>query len=166
MPSTSCPGCSLRFDFELHDMHTAFECSKCHAVFTPGGGIVAKESPEPAVEAIEDGAHHSPPPQRGRGRAPRQAERASSSEREYRPEPWFFRFLEIIAPLLIWVHIIGATTWVINHTIRLASVQTSDFGIALLVYGWAAYITFVSVLLICQALILLAVDIGRSLRNR
>lgn len=50
MPSTTCPSCGFRVEFGLYELNAEFTCRKCQAVFTPFGGIVGRQAPEPAPQ--------------------------------------------------------------------------------------------------------------------
>src|SRR5437870_44038 len=54
MPTTTCPRCKRGISFEMHEMHTVFECASCRCKFTHLSGAVddARQSPNQSVQKV------------------------------------------------------------------------------------------------------------------
>jgi hypothetical protein len=146
MPTyTSCPNCGRSIAYEPHEQDNVFECAACNTRFTLTGG------------RVDDRPASAPTP-----------EPAPSVGVEDEPEPWFYRYLEGFAVVLMVLAAIGTLAqlglmlYVLGPVWRLGD---GCWGLVVLLLGLVCIAVWLLVLVAQIALIRLAVDAGRNVRE-
>jgi hypothetical protein len=143
---TNCPHCGRQqIPFEVHERDKLLECAECGGKFTPSGGVV----PALQLSAREEKTAKDDP--------------LFTFEA---PEPWYYRFLGKYAYFLMWIGIgfsvltSGAVTWAAADFDDVPSFLVS------LCLIWVGCLLSVLSCVFATALILLAVDVARNIRDK
>lgn len=178
MPTVTCPGCHRKLAVPFDRLTTVIECPACQVEFNASTG-------QTVAAGLGDNQTQPPPVRRTRrAEDPEQGEPERSEQPEWRPpgmdiepqrftlsdfspEPWYYRFLETYAKVVLWLGIVliacGAL-WSLISAIRAAEINASLAAITILFTLMAAGAAVLS-LLLAVAFILLAVDAARNLRE-
>jgi hypothetical protein len=134
-------------DFEPDEIDTTFECARCNGRFTPRDGLPRPETVRPVIAQVPDEEDGLP---------------VSYADE---PEPWYYRFLEAYAKVVlilgIMLIVLGALLYVVSVAITRSVVDAAPATVLAAIWAVLALIA----LLLVVAFILLAVDAARNLRE-
>jgi hypothetical protein len=144
---TNCPHCGRQqIPFEAHELDKLLECAECGGKFTPSGGA----APALQLSAREEKTTKDEP--------------LFSFEN---PEPWYYRFLGKYVYVFMWIGIgfsvftCGVATWAVAADFD----DLPSFLVSLCLI-WVGCLLWVLGCVFATALILLAVDAARNIRDK
>jgi hypothetical protein len=123
----ACPGCGRKISLASHELSILIECAGCATCFVPSqlGQADAPQAPAPAE------------PSPNRPVSPSDGEEDDLEEIDgVPPEPWFYRFLEIVTKVGLALNLIGIglgvclwLLWVLRVVVALATAKPDDSGL-------------------------------------
>jgi len=167
---TKCPSCGARGKVPDQARGQRVKCPSCGSPFT-----AEFNSPFENLDAPAELPYTSPPPVRERpARDPDQFSELVNSSSASNPkaeagEPWFYRYLVVVAYAMMILTAIGSALWLIAAIFLLVRTRLVDNDKTFAAVAEASYL--VSWFITCvvaafwSALVLLLVDIGRKLRT-
>ena len=164
MPSTSCPGCGRKIQFQLHELNAVLECAVCDQRFTPASGPVDSKTVHREPDGDDSGA--PPPPPRERTSFRRDAASAPHSS-SYPPEPWFYRSITGYVSAWMWTCILAVvgTVLLFGFVAIKVAIDVNPIGLVLLPVFVMGAIAVILTIRFIAALFLIVVDAARKLRS-
>jgi hypothetical protein len=148
MPTCDCPHCGRAgIHIEVHEAHKVIECAKCGGTFVPMGNSASAPASDPS-----------------------EVPAAPSFSSEPLPEPWCYHFLDSYAGPIAWFLIGIAAIGTLRATVTTVGLIFNSHGtgffVEVLFAEWIAFASFTAVVLVALALVKMAVDVSRHVRNR